>query len=617
MNGPDFDLAANFPPADREVWKRAVERVLHGRGFDSVLVSKTRDGLDINPLYTAHDIPVEEFGSRSGSGAVPVGSDRVRGGWDVRQRHGGTDPLRCNREILEDLNRGVTSVELETPRVDDIEAHIRAALTGIRLDRTPVALAPHTDVESARALLELIDEGASESASACWLGLDPLGGITRGEDSSGLAGRVGEAAELAAGVQGRYPRMPMFTVDTTRHAAAGATEAQQLAVSLATGVAYLRACDQVGVGADSAASIISFRFDATADQFITIATLRAARRTWARLLQASGVEPRNRVQIQHAVTSQVMYSRRDPWVNLLRATTATLAAGVAGADSVTVLAFDSVLGRPDSLGRRMARNTQILLIEESNISRLLDPTAGSWFVETLTEQLAELAWSGFRAIESAGGIAAVLEDGSLEAEVAASWTARLAGISNRSDGLTGVSEFPDIDETVLGRPSVPDSAGWPVLRPAQLFEDLRDMADRHTAEHGIRPQVFLATLGDQAVHTARSTWVTNLLAVAGIAAVGAGGRGADSPIEAEARFSASGCDVAVICSSDLLYSQRAAATATALCEAGAVTVALVGRPGDLRAQLENAGVSQFWHDGIDVVGALGALLAHLTHGSEQ
>jgi len=608
MTRPDFELDVEFPPADRAAWRQAVERVLHGRGFESVLVSKTRDGLDIEPLYTADDISGEEFGSLPESGFVPVDPDRIRNGWDVRQRHGDTDPLRCNREILEDLERGVTSVELAMPFVEHVEAHVRAALGGVRLAQTPVALAPHTDLESAETLLALVREGSEGSISKCWLGLDPFGGIIRGEEFAGLSGRLEEATELAIGVRVAYPRMRVFTVDTTRHAAAGATEAQQLAVALATGVAYLRACQRVGIAPESAAAIIGFRFEAAADQFMTIATLRAARRTWGRLLEASGVEVEDRTQAQQAVTSRSMYSRRDPWVNLLRATTAALAAGVAGADAVTVLPFDSALGRPDALGRRMARNTQMLLIEESHISRLVDPAAGSWYVESLTERLAELSWSGFQAIESSGGMEAVLADGSLEAEVFASWTDRLVGISDRSDRLIGVSDFADPDEVPLRRPAVAPEAGWPIRRLSQPFEDLRDGADRHVAQHGRRPAVFVATLGEQAAHTARSTWVSNFLAVAGIEAIGVGGRGADSPIEAEVRFVESGCDVAVICSSDALYSERAVATAMALREAGAVVVAIAGRPGDLQTSLEEAGVSQFWHDGIDIVETLSALL---------
>ncbi len=621
MIHPELDLAAEFPPADRAVWRDAVEKVLRGRNFDSVLVSETCGGLEIQPLYTADDPVAGESGPGVDSGSVGLDPDRVSHGWDVRQRHGGADAARRNQEILEDLDRGVTSVELEIPADADGDSYLAAGIEGVMLDVTPVALAPHCLVERARSLLVLADGAGGRGGGCCWLGLDPIGGVACGEQLDRLDQRLVAAAEFAADARSGLGGARVFTVDVTRYADAGATEPQQLAIALSTGVAYLRACEQVGIAPGEAASLIGFRFDATADQFATIATLRAARRVWARVLQACGVPLEGRRQAQQAVTSAAMYSRRDPWVNLLRATTAALAAGVAGADSVTVLPFDSALGEPDPLGRRMARNTQALLIQESHLSRLVDPAAGSWFVESLTGRLAEMAWSGLQSIESAGGMAAVLADGSLEAEVTASWVSRLARLSTRRDPLTGVSEFPLPDEELLPRLELPARPGWPIRRLAKPFEDLRDASDRHLAEHGSRPKVFVATLGDLADHTARTAWVTNLLAVAGIAVVGADSRGADSrgadshdadsPAEVSAGLTASGCDIAVICSSDVIYAERAAATAVALRQADAVMVAIVGAPGDWRDELEAAGVSQFWYEGIDVLDMLRQLLSYL------
>ncbi len=616
MIHPEFDLAAEFPPADRTAWRDAVEKILSGRDFDSVLVSATCGGLDVQPLYTADDPVPEGLGPGVGPGRAAVDPDRVSHGWDVRQRHGGADAARVNHEILEDLDRGVTSVELEIPAGADSDSYLAATLEGVALDPTPVALAPHSQIEQARSLLTSAGGAGGRRIGGCWLGLDPLGAVVRGDHPGGLDRRLAAAAEFAADAPTRLHGARVFTVDVARLGDAGATEPQQLAVSLATGVAYLRACEQVGIGPGEAASMIGFRFGATADQFATIATLRAARRIWSRVLRACGVPADDCRQLQQAVTSAAMYSRRDPWVNLLRATTAALAAGVAGADSVTVLPFDSALGEPDPLGRRTARNTQLLLIEESHISRLVDPTAGSWFVESLTGRLAEMAWVGFRSIESAGGMVAVLADGSLEAEVTASWMSRLARLSTRSDSLTGVSEFPLPEEELLPRPEVSAPPGWPVRRPAEPFEELRDASDRHLVEHGSRPQVFVAALGDPAEHTARSAWVINLLAVAGIAVVGADGHGAESPVEVLVRFAESGCDIAVICSSDAVYKERAASTAVALRGAEALMLAIVDAPDGLRDELEAAGVTQFWYEGIDVLDMLRHLLSHLV-GSDR
>lgn len=238
------------------------------------------------------------------------------------------------------------------------------------------------------------------------------------------------------------------------------------------------------------------------------------------------------------------------------------------------------------------------------MARMVDPAAGSWFVESLTSRLAESAWAGFRSIESAGGMETILRDGSLEAEILASWSSRLEGLATRQEPITGVSEFPLLDEPVLTRPSSAPVAGWPLRRLAEPFEGLRDESDRRLVAEGHRPRVHLATLGNLAEHTARTTWTTNLLAVGGIEAVGGQGDGAVEPGEVAARFIASGCDVAVICSSDTVYLEHAVDAARTLGQAGAVLVAMSGAPDELKADLAAAGVHQFWHPGLDLMKTL-------------
>ncbi len=609
MTKPKHDLAAGFPPPDRAAWDEAVAKVLRGRDFGRVLVSETSDGLEIQPLYA-------EAGAASGVGAsiddweIGVDPDRVRNGWDVRQRHEG-DAAECNRKILEDLGGGVTSIELRVESGCDPAEFLTTALVGVDLDLAPLALAPHSDVDLVRAFTDLSHTRGLASSVKCWLGLDPLGGIARGDETDGLSNRMGDVAQFVAEAAEQLPSSRLLTVDATRYAEAGATEAQQLATSIATGVAYLRALEAAGLTPSRAAGLIGFRYAATADQFVTIAMLRSARRLWERVLESSGVQAPDRDQAQQAVTSEAMYSRRDPWVNLLRATSAALAAGVAGADSVTVLPFDTALGEPDDLGRRSARNIQMLLIEESNIARFVDPAAGSWFVDSLTARLSSMAWSGFQAIETAGGMAAVLTDESLAVEVSAAWDSRLERLSTREDPVTGVSEFPLLEDEPLRRVEQPASIGWPLRRLAAPFENLRDWSDRHLAEHGRRPMVFMAALGDLAVHNGRSTWVANLLAVAGIQAEFGSGSGTMSPIETTARFAESGCDVAVICSSDAVYVDRGVATAVALRDAGASMVVLAGDPGEHRKEFEKSGVAEFWYVGIDVLDTLQRLLGRL------
>lgn len=286
--------------------------------------------------------------------------------------------------------------------------------------------------------------------------------------------------------------------------------AQELGASLATGVAYLRELTGAGLSVEQACAQIEFRYAATADQFLTIAKLRAARRLWARVAEVCGA-PGAGAQVQHAVTSPVMMSRRDPWVNMLRTTIATLAAGV-GADSVTVLPFDHALGLPDAFARRIARNTSTILIEESHLSRVIDPAGGSWYVEKLTDELAHAGWEFFQGIEQSGGQAAALRSGRLGQDLADTWAARSVKLAKRREPITGVSEFPNLAERPVERLPAPESpsGGLPRVRRDEAYEELRARSDAHLAATGARPRIYLATIGPAAAHTARSTFVANL-----------------------------------------------------------------------------------------------------------
>ena len=600
------------PPAGVDDWTSLVEQTLRGRDVAD-LTSSTRDGIEIQPLYTRSR-------DRPAAMGMVAGSERAEQGWDIRTRHvigssagdGEGHLERSWRRIGEELDGGATSLELdgrEGVTIDELDR----VLAGVDLSETPVALAPHADFDGAWALGALAARRGAALAPGSSLGLDPLGEWAR-------SGQRVEAAPAAswAGSQVGAPRGPglapdvrVFTVDAVRYADAGATEAQALGWATATAVAYLRALVGAGVPVDTAAGLIGFRLAATADQFVTIAALRAARVMWARVVTASGGSHEAARQYQHAVAATHMYSRRDPWVNLLRGASAALAAGVGGADAVTVLPFDHASGAVDAdgaLGRRLARNTQLLLLEESCLARAADPAGGSFYVESLTEQLASAGWRVFQDVEASGGMEAVIGDGGLAVAMAESWRSRLGALRTRSERVTGVSEFPLLDDVApaaLSDSEAPDAAGLPVRRLAEPFESLRDAADRHGMATGDRPAVWVAALGSASAHSARTAWTQNLLAAGGIESRGAAG--VDSPIAAAADFAASGRTVAVIAGTDDMYSLRAAATAAALADAGAAFVALVcdpDTPVELLAELRSAGVNEIWHDGIDVVAAL-------------
>lgn len=614
-----FSLAAEFPDATRQQWQRLVEGVLskagtvaEGPAAEEALSTILLDGPTIRPLYTADD----SAPAAGHPGFAPfVRGGRPEGtavsGWDVRQHHADPDPRRANEAVLADLENGVTSLWLTVGDGGLPADALPAVLDGVYLDLAPVVLDPGAEFEAAaHRLLALHDErGLPPGAALGNLGADPLGTLARTGGTADPAGPLAAAAALAARCLRDRPGIRALTVDALPYHEAGGSAAQELGASLATGVAYLRALTAAGLTVDQACAQLEFRYAATADQFLTIAKLRAARRLWARVAEVSGASPAAAAQRQHAVTSSVMMTRRDPWVNMLRTTIACLGAGVGGADAVTVLPFDEAIGLPDAFARRIARNTSSILLEESHLARVIDPAGGSWYVERLTDELAHEGWGVFQWIERLGGHAAALRDGYVAQALADNWEACSDRIAKRRYPITGVSEFPNLTEKPLERDPAPEplSGGLPRVRRDEAYEELRARSDAHLTATGARPRVFLAALGPAAAHTGRATFAANLFQAGGIEPVHE-----PATVDAEsaaAAFAASGAAIACLCSSDALYAEQAGAVAAALKEAGAARVFLAGKPrGEQRETYERAGVDEFVFAGGDAVAVLSSVL---------
>ncbi len=653
----DLTLAGEFPAATEEQWLALVDKVLKGAPL-SKLRSRTPGGLVVEPLYTRHSAPgaADEAGVpgsapfvRGSSAAPPSG-----GGWQIRALLSTPDPRDANRIALRELDRGATeltvrfdrsfreSVGSTGPDFSELAAldgvlitstdDLATVLDGVLLDLAPVHLEPGAQFSRAADLLTAVMErrGLDPAQVAGGIGADPLGHLAAtGRLLQGLDGALAEMGGLAARVASSHPRVRSVRVDTTPYVEAGASETQELAIMLATGAAYLRAMSDAGMTVDDACAQIEVSLAADADVFTTVAKLRAARRVWSAMTTACGATSDAQAPQLHVRTADRMMTVRDPWVNLLRVTAAALGAGLGGAHSVTTAAFDSELGEPEELGRRMARNTQLLLQEESNVGRVVDPAGGSWYIESLTDQIAVAAWEQFGQIEAGGAMAGVLLDGTLASSIAEVRDARLAQVATRKEAITGVSEFADISETPLTRPE-PDlrtlrsrahesgtggvSSGTPTectplprVRWAQEFEALRDASDSYMAATGARPKVFLVNLGPVAVHTARATFAKNFFEAGGIEAVTSetgSTTGFDDPADAVRDAMAAAAHLVCICSSDELYAERGIEFVAALDAAGLSPIHLAGRPGDRRDAETAAGVAEYIHVGVDALAIL-------------
>lgn len=607
MAGDQLQLAGEFDTPEREDWLRAVRGVICKRNPDASdeefaeafarqLGHRTDDGLHIEPLYTAADAPAPA--GVAGFAPFVRSSHPAPVPWEVRQRvwpAAGTDAATTatpgavapsassdtRPDALVELESGATGVLIEVP--DDADAALLdRALDGVYLDLAPVSLAttPAADgVTAARLLVELWDRrGIPAEARTGTLGVDPFGAWARTGGTTDLAAGTAAAAAFVAELGDAAPRARVTVADGTVWHDAGATDAQELAWTIAAAAHDVRALVDAGISVTRAFAQLEFRWATTADQFATIAKLRAARRLWARVGDLAGVPAPARTMYQHADGSRAMLTRYDPWVNSLRSTVACFAAAVGGADAVTIAPHD-VLRTPGGsrLGRRIARNTQTVLQAESNLARVVDPAGGSWYVEHLTDTLAETAWTILRGVEAAGGITAALRDGAVERELTRVRAERASQVATRKRPLTGLSEFPDIGEEPPPplESTTPDahadaSTPFPPLvlhRTSEGFERQRGRADRHTRDTGRRPTVFLATIGTPAAFTARATFAKNLFEAAGIATV------AGEP----AGFAQAGTTVACLCSSDAGYAEGGAAAAAQLRAAGATTIYAAGR----------------------------------------
>ena len=646
-------LASEFPPATEAQWRAAVDAVLKGKPFDKALVNRTADGIAIQPLYP-----------RKADAAALAG--RAPGlPWTVSQRADHPDPGQANAQALEDLGGGASGLVLvmrgaigdrrgDATVVDGL-ADLDALLAGVMLDLIPVRVDAGTSAGHVAAMIAAKAErdGIDPKSLAVAFGIDPIGAFARRGTLEDWSGAAAKAADAVLGLRARGFAGTQLVADGRVIHDAGGSEAQELAYVLGAAVQYWRMLEAAGLPLAEAARAISVVFAADADQFLSTARMRAMRRLWARLEQACGLEPAH--LDLHAETAWRMVTKIDPAVNWLRTTTAVFAAGVGGADHVVVEPWTAAIGLPDAFARRVARNTQLILIEESNLHRVADPAAGAGGMEALTDELCRRAWALFQEWEKAGGIVAALSAGAVQAAVAKVCAERAAAIAKRRDPLTGASEFPNVHEAVPEVLHVPKRetrrgaapvdlpaagrgerfeaqvkafAGGAIrsalsraktdtifvepLRPIRLaepFEALRGALDAVTAETGARPKVFLAVIGPVAAFTARATFARNLFEAGGF----------DAPIPAgfadiaaiRDAFAASGAAIACLCSSDELYASEAADVAEALKAAGARQLWLAGRPGDLEDGLKAAGVDGFVQAGGDVLAVLKAAHAAL------
>jgi methylmalonyl-CoA mutase len=637
------DLRSESDPERGEAqWRRLAEKALGDASLESI--SALLDtGAEIGPLHT----PLSA-GDKALASGHPGAAPFVRGtgaeprAWQVLQLADGAAPTEASAQAREDLANGADGLWLQLPdgvpyggsglQLRDLSG-LEQALAGIPLDATPIHFAPGPQSLPAFALLVALarKQGVALDKLSGALGLDPLSVMAvRGEVPVRSEKALADVVDAALFALREGLGMRPFVASGRVWHQAGGSAVEELACALAAAVAYWRALASAEVPVDEAAQLVGFHFTADPDVFLSIAKFRAARALWARVTEAAGIAPQPGVMT--AEMSFRTMTSRDPHTNLLRATAAAFAAGTGGAQAVLLLPFSAAAGVPDGFARRLARNAQVMLAEESALARVVDAPGGSWYVETLTHDLAARAWAVFQDIEKAGGLLAALGSGDVARRLEGVRERRAAEIARRERAITGVSTYPYLDEkhapvvTESERaaseagttPNLPPAGQGermaalveaasegatvealcaalrepcepvpplpdPARRDASGFEQLRAASDEARQIAGVRPSVFLGNIGPLAAFTERATWARNVFEAGGIEAI-------DSPgfdsVEALAdAFGESGALLACLCGRDADYA-KLAGVVPALRERGAAAVYVVGTSETLEVLLE-------------------------------
>ena len=636
-----FQLPDNLTQSTRDAWRTQVEKALEGRSLEKALGSATYDGIAIKPLYDSHD--------RQDKEDKPILLNRAASerAWQIIQLIDIPNLELANKQIKRDLEGGANalwlSVGTEIPygagtlplasQADFLRLFADVDLEGVSL----ILSNGYENLTCAAALMNcLADLSVNEETVTGSFGFDPLSlfaaqGAYRDPEGEALANWI----DAAFAIHSCPLKMKSFLASGQLWQQAGASEAMELAFTLASALYYVRCLEQAGFSTQEAFDQVDMGLVVTGDVFLSTAKLRAMRILWQKICAQAQQTPDTKLIAQMSYLDVV---ERDPEANMLRATAATVAAGIGNVDGLVLLPFSNAHGVSNASARRLARNTQIIAQEESHIGLVQDPAAGSWYIESLTDDLCAKAWELFSHTEKAGGIVKWLKKGQINDLIDRVRSVKEKDIATGKKEITGVTIFPNLDEQApelceaqeadmdvnmaaqktqeepildLCAPNqgarfqhmqkllqdglVFNALDGALEAPASLihmignvnnrlvasFEGLRSVSDYIKVETGRRPSVFLANIGAASDFTARATWAKSYFEAGGIEAISPDGfESRQALIDA---FVASGAHIACLCSSDENYKQEAIEVARALRKAGANGVYMVARPDLLKS----------------------------------
>ena len=593
-------LFSDFPAVTTQEWMDKIMVDLKGADYEKKLVWKTNEGFKVKPFYRREDL--EGLKTTEGlPGQYPYirGNKKDDNTWFVRQDIRVDNPAEANAKALDLLNKGIDSLGFHIKAKDLNADYIRTLLKDICCECVELNFKTcqrHT-VELAKLLTEYFKEkGYNPEKLQGSLDFDPISRMMKkGKNVSGLIANAKELVEVMA----PYPKFRCIAVNSLALNNAGAYIYQELGYALAWGNEYLSRLTEAGVSADLVAKKIKFNFGISSNYFMEIAKFRAARMLWADIVNEYHPACQCACQMAvHAETSSFNLTLFDAHVNLLRTQTEAMSAAIAGVDSITVTPFDKAYETPNDFSERIARNQQLLLKEESHLNRIVDPAAGSYYIENLTVSIAKQAWDLFLQTEEAGGMVKAVLDSSVQNAINSSNRARHEAVSKRKEILLGTNQYPNFNETAGEKAPLEhacccghgDEAGeFATLntdRAASEFEALR----LETEHSGKRPKAFMLTIGNLAMRQARAQFSCNFLACAGYEVIdNLGFPTVEEGIEAAMKANA---DIVVLCSSDDEYAEYAIPAFKAL--NGRAMFIVAGAPACMD-ELKAAGIENFIH----------------------
>lgn len=614
----DTELLNEFPPISTERWEEQIVKDLKGADYEKKLVWKPSEGLNIRPYYRAEDLKnLDYLNALPGSFPFVRGKNTKTNSWEIRQEIIVNDITQANQMALEAIGRGAEGISFRLKFLSS-EEELDKLLAGIDLTKTALHFsAVYSFTILSEMLLAVLKKRKINPAKVHGsFNFDSLGYcLLHGQFFNTREDNYQEALSIFRIVTDKLTGFRVINVKASQFHNGGASIVQELGFAMAAGNEYLASLTGLGLDVDDVCNRMQFTFAVGSDYFLEIAKLRAARLLWARIVEQYHPEKESSACAYiHTTTSLWNKTLYDPYVNILRGTTETMSAAIAGTDAITVLPLDIAYRDADEFSSRLSRNTQIVLREEAHLDKVVDAAAGSYYIESLTDSIAELAWKLFLDVEDLGGMGNALESGFVKDEIMKTRVKRDMDIAMRKSPILGTSIFPNLNETMLTEiqrvEEVGSKGGLQIYRAAHAFEDLRLATEAWVQDGGVRPKVFLLIYGNLAMRKARATFSANFFGVAGYA------------VTEEKEFNnidwmlnavtSENADIVVICSSDEDYAKYADEIATALKKKDKdILVVVAGNPKELIEPLKKAGVDEFIHVRSDILATLKKCHKHI------